>query len=645
MRFADFPFLRYLPFLVSGVLLSQSGLGAPVWVSAAVIGGLWLLYLFLLLGKKTPSKLGLALLGYAMLFVLGALLSEGQKKRAARALDPALEFCEAYLARVEKYDVQKPNSQENLLEVIQLRDSSGWKASKGKVLVYHKSAKPLLPGQVLLVSKSPEQIPPPSFPNEFDYRTFLARKDIHFRQFVGKEVQMVDRTESGDFRFWLERTRRSLVMIIQRKVLGLQAQQIATALLLGQKESLDRELRDAYAQTGTMHILAVSGLHVGIIYVILLFPLKGLRLGKRPRKIYLLFVVLSIWVYAVLTGFSPSVVRAATMFTLFSLGQMRERKPSSWNVLAFSAMLIIAMDPGVVFDVGFQLSYSAVAGILLLQPLIVRWWLPPNRVVEYFWQITAVSIAAQLGTFPLSILYFHSFPSYFLLANLLIIPLSFLVMNVGIAMLALNWVPFLGNLLGWIVSGLIWLQNWLTVQIQQLPGGNMERLTITLTGMLLVWGLLIVWANWEWGDRRKLVYLMIGLFLAWRAERLGRELRQPASELLVFSGEKGLLMDFKVGDQHFSWNESFPLEQISFSVDPNRVAAHRPRMSESALTFDEEGFRYFPIFGFRFGARDNSLHWEVNRPRKVERLLPDGGTEALPLDSLSANNGAFRVVF
>src|SRR5690606_774747 len=115
-------------------------------------------------------------------------------------------------------------------------------------------------------------------------------------------------------------------------------------------------------------------LHVGIIYAILLFPLKGIQLKSRQRKIYLLTVILLIWTYAVLTGFSPSVIRAATMFSLFTLGQLRERKPSSLNILAFSAMVMIVLDPAVIFEVGFQLSYIAVAGILLIQPLIVRWW-------------------------------------------------------------------------------------------------------------------------------------------------------------------------------------------------------------------------------------------------------------------------------
>ncbi len=645
MRFADFPFLRYLPFLVLGVLLSQKDPGLSMAVPAILIGLFWTLYGYLILRKKETPKLVPASLAYGMLFLLGILFSEIQKKRAAHSVDANLEFCDSYLARIEKYDVAKPNSRENLLEVLQIRDSLGWHASRGKVLIYHKSRTPLLPGQVILVEKSPDKIPPPLFPDEFDYRRFLARKDIHFRQFVGEKYVVVDSPGLASSGYWLEKVRRSLAGIIEEKVPNPESRQIAVALLLGQTESLDREIRNAYVETGTMHILAVSGLHVGIIYAILIFPLKGIRLTPRHRKLYLLFVILLVWAYAVLTGFSPSVVRAAAMFSLFTAGQMRERRPSSWNVLAFSALIIVSMNPAVIFEVGFQLSYLAVAGILLLQPLILRWWLPSNRVLEYFWQMTAVSLAAQLATFPLSILYFHIFPSYFLLANLIIIPISFLAMNAGILLLALSWVPWLGDALGWVLNGLIWCQNWITRAIQLFPGGSLDRLTITFSGMLLIWVLLTVWANWQWGDRKKLIYLSTFLFFVWSADRLAGEIRRPASEILIFSSEKGALLDLKVGKRFYTWNESFPPEQIPFSIDPNRIVGQRPMMPEAAQALANDRVLWFPLFDFQFDAGTKKFLWGKKKPIRVERISTYGSSEWSPSDSLVANNGTFRVVF
>lgn len=645
MRFADFPFLRYLPFLIGGVLLSRSEVAFSSQLLIAAIAISWLIYLFLVLQKEGYGLILPAFLGYFLLFSTGYFLAEIQLNRKADLVDGRLDSSLFYLAQVSKHDVEKPNSFENQLDVIAISDSLGWKKSNGKVLVYHKSKTPLFPGQVILVEKSPEKIPPPIFPNEFDYSGFLARKDIHFRQFIGDKFMVVDSAEVNSPKYWLVNFRKDLVEIIEAKVPNRESQQIAAALLLGQKENLDKDIKNAYAETGTMHILAVSGLHVGIIYAILLFPLKGIRLKSNQRKIYLTAVILLIWTYAVLTGFSPSVVRAATMFSLFTAGQMRKRKPSSFNILAFSALVMISVDPGVIFEVGFQLSYIAVAGILLIQPLVAGFWLPPNRFLEYIWQLTAVSIAAQLATFPISVYYFHIFPTYFLLANLIIIPLSFLVMSAGIPFLALSWIPVLGDGLGWIVSWIIWLQNWITLAIQLFPGGNLERLTISISGMLLVWASLICWANWELGNRKKMILAMICLFLIWSGDSLIRELNRSKQEMLIFSGEKGILVDFKFGDKNFSWNEGFPTEQISFSIDPNRIAEHRPQLIEPTTALKSESELYFPLYDFSFNPTSKTFIWKGQKPKRVERISNSRTLELLSPDSLYATIGAFRVVF
>jgi competence protein ComEC len=446
-------------------------------------------------------------------------------------------------------------------------------------------------------------------------------------------------------KYWLANFRKKLVAVIESKIPNPESQQIAAALILGQKENLDRDIKNAYSETGTMHILAVSGLHVGIIYAILLFPLKGIRLKSNQRKVYLTGVILLIWVYAVLTGFSPSVIRAATMFSLFTAGQMRKRKPSSFNILAFSAMLMITFNPAVIYEVGFQLSYAAVAGILLIQPLILRYWLPPNRVLEYGWQLTTVSIAAQLGTFPLSVYYFHIFPSYFLLANLIVIPLSFVVMSVGVTFLALSWVPGIVDALGWIVSVLIELQNWLTRAIQYFPGGNLDRLTISFAGMILVWGLLLVWANWEFGNRKKLLYVSICLFLVWSGDRAFREWSRPAQELIVFSGKGGMLLDFKIGRHYLSWNESFPPEQISFAIDPERIASHRPQLIDPIFAQKNDTLVQFPIWGLAMNPRSKTFYWNGPKPKRIEEITQSKSREMDAIDSLQVGNGAFRVVF
>ena len=218
-------------------------------------------------------------------------------------------------------------------------------------------------------------------------------------------------------------------------------------------------------------------------------------------------------------------------------------------------------------------------------------------------------------------------------------------MQVGIPMLVLGWVPYVSDGLGWILSWMIWLQNWITFTIQLLPGGNLERLTISIFGMVFVWVLYIEWANWEWGDRKQMVYLTIFLFLIWSGDRLMQEIDRPSEELLIFSGEKGLLMDFKVGSTHLSWNQDFAPEQISFSIEPNRIAEHRPQFPESAKAFEKNKGLWFPVFDFQFDPEGRKFFWNNRNPIRVEEIFQTESKELTASDSLPATQGAFRIVF
>lgn len=641
MRFADFPFLRYLPFLVTGILLSRF---LPTGFEVISLGLLWILYL-VGVAKKTPVSLGLSSgFGYLLLLVLGFFL--GSPNKEASLPLGAWQGATMYLAEVKQFDIQKPNSSENLLEVFSIRDSLRWKKAQGKVLIYHQLASSLQPGEVVLVNKIPEIISSPSFPDEFDYRGFLAKKDIHYRQFIRSGLVKVDSSNITSPEFAIDRLGKSLSDLIDQKVEFTESKQIANALLLGQKESLDKEIKNAYSETGTMHILAVSGLHVGIIYAILLLPLKRFKSDSKFRKGYLLTVVGLIWLYAVMTGFSPSVVRASTMFSLVTAGQMRKKKPSIWNVLAFSAMLMMVVEPEVIFDVGFQLSYLAVAGIVGLQPLIVRWWLPSNRVLEYFWQLAAVSFAAQLVTFPLSVFYFHQFPTYFLLANLIVVPLAFLIMAVGVPFLFLGWIPMLGEVMGWLVNWLIYIQIQITFFIQLLPLGKIDRLTITFSGMVLVWILLLIWGNWEMGNRKKLAVLAMVFFASWGFEGLIREINRPTEQFWFFKKEeKQAIIDFQLGDHHLSWNQSFPSDQLSFSIDPNRLMEKRSAMPEPMRGVLLDSAVWFPGLDLRFFPRKNEIIWGSKKPEKIQDFRRDNSGEKTQTDPNLNQNAGFRAIF
>ncbi|MEB2784868.1 ComEC/Rec2 family competence protein [Algoriphagus persicinus] len=644
MRFADFPFLRYLPFILIGILWSQSNWSLDLVALSMALGVCWLGYLSLVSSQGHPkSTVKLSFLAYLALIFFGALLVQNKQHQTDFTTD--IRQVESYLAEVTLYDQQKPHSFENLLEVKSVLTKGKWDDAQGKVLVYHQNEKPLEPGQILLVKKNPEEIAGPVNPNEFDYMLYLSRQGIRYRQFLGKDFHVVDSVSHNGFNYFLVHLRHRIGGMLKAKIPDENSAQIALALLLGQKKELDPTIREAYTQAGVMHILAVSGLHVGIIYALFILILKPLKLKKEKARLYLLSVILVIWLYAFLTGLSPSVVRASTMFSLLTLGQMRERRPSIYNILAFSAILMITTNPDVVFEVGFQLSYLAVLGIVMIQPLILNLWLPQYKALEYIWQLTSVSIAAQLVTFPLSIYYFHVFPTYFLLGNLLILPLAFLIMQVGVPLMIFGWIPMLGDGLGWILSWLIWGQNWIAETIRLIPGGKMDRLTMDFSGMIFVWGMLLILVGWEVGSKRKLTWLALTLAFLWTGFQLYGEVQNTTKELIVYQGKKSQILDFSDSGAVYSWNQGLEPGEISYSVDPNRIQNHWPQIPESFNAFLKgSGEIGFIGTDFTFDPKDKKLHF-LSTPKSVHFWSSGKWIDQPISDSLVVDSLAYRIVF
>jgi competence protein ComEC len=392
--------------------------------------------------------------------------------------------------------------------------------------------------------------------------------------------------------------------------------------------------------------LAVSGLHVGIIYSILLLPLTFFKQeGHALRKSYLFLVLGLIWIYALMTGFSPSVVRAVVMFSLVTLGQMRKRKPSIWNILAFSALLLLVLDPDIQTDLGFQLSYLAVAGIVGLQPILLRMWAPSNRVLDYFWQMATVTLAAQLITSPLTLHYFHTFPTYFLVANLLIVPLSYIILCAGVPFLLLAWIPILGSLLGVSVDFLLFIQNEITYTLQELPAALWQGIHLSLAGMFASWGALWIWGNWELGNRKILAQFALALGFLWAISNLWTEVQRPALELYFFTKDEQRLLDLKLGEHHLSWNQDFPLAQLSYSILPNRLAGQRNPVPIPLKGMVSGDSIWFPGIKVTFFPAQNRLEWGSLQPKKRIDFSQTEPTKALPTDSIFTAYSGFKVSF
>lgn len=337
-------------------------------------------------------------------------------------------------------------------------------------------------------------------PDEFDYSRYLIRKEISGTGFVAADSWMkLSRKSAPTLRqqalAWRER-----VLAIYRN-LGFEddAFAVLSALTVGYKEELSEEIRETYSVSGASHVLALSGLHIGILYGLLFFCLKGLPdKWKGVRLLRALIIIALLWGFAFFTGLSPSVVRSVVMCSLFALSGAFGRESFSLNTLSVAAFFMLLCQPMWLFDVGFQLSFCAVASILLLQPKLHRLVPVSNRFGSYVWGLMSVSIAAQIGTAPLVLLYFSRFSTHFLLTNLGVIPLVSVCLYAAVVLLLLTPFPWLQSVVAFCLKELIGWLNRFARWVEHLPWASVDDVWVypleVFAFYLILFCLLYYWA-------------------------------------------------------------------------------------------------------------------------------------------------------
>ena len=360
--------------------------------------------------------------------------------------------------------------------------NTGWHPLSGRVIVYLDKVKQTIPryGEVWLVAGPPRPIDPPLNPGEFNYKRYLSYRNIYHQQYLRPfQRQILALNPPNQITQFATVVNRWADSVFTHQI-GTRAEYgIVNAMILGVRDDLDMELYRAYSAAGAVHILSVSGLHVGILFAVLTFLLSFLI--KRPRGKLLMAAIqlVILWFYALVTGFSPPVLRSAGMFTLLILANAFGRQQQLTNTLGASAFFILCFDPYALFSAGFQLSYLAVAGIGAWQSSLYQSLTFRNKWANRLWELTAVALVAQLITFPLGVFYFHQFPTYFLLANPIVIVMSELLLPLAMATLAFSWVPFLNDALGWLLQKTAWLLNYAVTQTGQLPGAAWDGLWLS----------------------------------------------------------------------------------------------------------------------------------------------------------------------
>ena len=296
---------------------------------------------------------------------------------------------------------------------------------------------------------------PAKNPNQFDYGKYLEGKQIYAQMYADVSEIKIGSIIEKDVWYYTSKLRAKIIRNLEKSNFHKAELNVAIALILGQQQDISPEIIKDYQYAGAVHILSVSGLHIGFILLFVTFLLKPFPNTLRGSFIKLIIILLSLSSFGVIAGLAPSVLRSVTMFSFVAIGMYLRRSTNIFHTLLVSMLLILLFQPSFLFDVGFQLSYLALFFILWLQPLLSSLWSPKYKIVNYFWEILTVSFAAQIGTLPLSIYYFHQFPGLFFVTNLVIIPFLSVIMGLGVLVMVLaafDFVPlFLAKSLEWSI--------------------------------------------------------------------------------------------------------------------------------------------------------------------------------------------------
>lgn len=460
------------------------------------------------------------------------------------------------VVKIETEPVVKPSGYKIFGEVLAVVDSLGReKKALGKLLVYvradGKSKIPLYGDLIVIPVHKIGEISGPKNPDEFDYKEYLALKQVYFQAYLNaEEVLLTKENRSFFVKRWVHKVQGYVKQKLAQNIGSQNETGVAEALLYGYDKDIDAETKQAYSNTGTLHVLAVSGMHVGIIYMVLgmlLVPFNKLKKGKVVKQ---LIILISLWAYSFLCGMSPSILRATVMFSFIIVAGLMEERSNVYNTLAASVFVLLCFDPNLILNVGFQLSYLAVLGILFFQPFVASWYTAPNWFVHQVWEVTAVSLAAQVITFPISLFYFHSFPNCFLLSNLLMIPLTTLILYTGMVLLAVSWIPLLAKLLGGLLYYLILFTNEVVKWIEHIPYAYVNGIQVNLFQSILLYGIIILltlfFVNRQKALLRPILYCVV-VFCAISAYAKLEQYRQV--RLVVFHIPKHNAIQWIVGNK------------------------------------------------------------------------------------------------
>lgn len=577
MKFINFAVVKFSFFLVLGILAAHH---FPI--SLLILKPLLLLLftvfvLWLIARKQLLQQVYLGLATYLCFFAIGFFSYQIRLPEFNSKHYTHINFEDSpKIIQIKITQTLKPDSYNHkyFAEVNAVNETP----TTGKILVNVSKdslTNSILPDQVLLIYASVSEISKPQNPHQFDYSKYMQLQGV-YGQLRISENEIIKVTLGRKTVFGIaQNLRAEIIEKLQKSKLETNERVIIQALVLGEKKDIDKNLYEAYAAAGAVHILAVSGLHVGILYLILAFLLKPIKRLKYGIFFHSTIVVLLLWCFALLSGLSPSVTRAVTMFSFFAFAHLLNRRTNSTNTLFLSLLTLLIINPLWLFQVGFQLSYLAVFFIVWLLPVFNSIGYSKHWFVRKLGSIVGVTICAQIGVLPLSLYYFHQFPGLFLITNLVVLPFLTILMCGGILIVllaVLNRLPdWLSETYNTMIEGLNGFINWVAVQDEFLFK-EIHFSTLKVLGaylLIVAWVLFAKKLNY---NRLMVSLLSVSIFIT---IYIYDESRTSSEQFVVFHKSRKTLIGFKSGkkltvfkdDLSVDFDNTYPIKAYKTAVN------------------------------------------------------------------------------
>jgi competence protein ComEC len=577
------PFIRILvPFIVGILIQYYNPLGFMVIVTAAIIVSLlFFVFLFTSLSFKFKYQWLQGLIINLLICLAGILLTfQKEIKNNTKWFGNLYTDSCALVLKITEPLAEKDNSFKTMASVSAINKNGKTENYVGNVLIYFsKEDSVAMPkyGDYILIKGGLQKIRNAGNPGGFNYSRYMGFQETYHQAYLKPNDFVLLKNNDANFLYnFIFAARKKVVEVLKenipndKKVTG-----IAEALLIGYKEDLDKDLVQAYSNTGVVHIIAISGMHLGLIYVVLVWLFARTPIIKKSKLAQVILIIVSLWLFSLITGASASVLRSAVMFTCIVIGKTFFKQSVIYNSLASSAFLLLAYNPFMLWDVGFQLSYTAVVGIVWLKKPIENLYYSRHKFVRQVWSMCAITLAAQVLTLPLCIYYFHQIPTLFLFTNLVCVPLSTIILFAEILLIIIAPIKALAAVVGKCIYFLTWLMNTIIEFFNGLPGSLIDKVHANAFTTLALYAFAIL-LSYSLLQKNKKVFKvsLVSLLVFTGVWTWGKIKLYNQQKMIVYNVPKHRAVDFITNNKYYFFGDAEMMVDgalQNFNLKPSRV--------------------------------------------------------------------------